>query len=104
MTQHISVTVNGTAREADVEPRLLLVHLLVLLEDDRGLQPRENVVPLVRTAVLTAYDGRIEEAIEPVTAALTTAELIELNRTVEIESTTHASAAKEWLDRLPLTS
>jgi len=28
MTQHISVTVNGTAREAEVEPRLLLVHLL----------------------------------------------------------------------------
>ena len=28
MTQHISVTVNGQAREADVEPRLLLVHLL----------------------------------------------------------------------------
>jgi carbon-monoxide dehydrogenase small subunit len=27
-TQHISVTVNGTLREADVEPRLLLVHLL----------------------------------------------------------------------------
>ena len=27
-TQHISVTVNGEAREADVEPRLLLVHLL----------------------------------------------------------------------------
>jgi carbon-monoxide dehydrogenase small subunit len=27
-TQHISLTVNGEAREADVEPRLLLVHLL----------------------------------------------------------------------------
>jgi carbon-monoxide dehydrogenase small subunit len=27
-TQHISVTVNGTTRGADVEPRLLLVHLL----------------------------------------------------------------------------
>jgi carbon-monoxide dehydrogenase small subunit len=27
-TQHISVAVNGEAREADVEPRLLLVHLL----------------------------------------------------------------------------
>jgi len=26
--QHITVTVNGTPREADVEPRLLLVHLL----------------------------------------------------------------------------
>ena len=27
-TQHMKVTVNGEAREADVEPRLLLVHLL----------------------------------------------------------------------------
>ena len=27
-TQHISVTVNGETREADVEPRLLLVHLI----------------------------------------------------------------------------
>ena len=27
-TQHISVTVNGDVHEADVEPRLLLVHLL----------------------------------------------------------------------------
>ncbi len=27
-TQHITVTVNGEGREADVEPRLLLVHLL----------------------------------------------------------------------------
>ena len=27
-TQHVSVTVNGEAREADVEPRLLLVHFM----------------------------------------------------------------------------
>jgi carbon-monoxide dehydrogenase small subunit len=27
-TQHVSLTVNGEAREADVEPRLLLVHFL----------------------------------------------------------------------------
>jgi carbon-monoxide dehydrogenase small subunit len=27
-TQHVSVTVNGEVREADVEPRLLLAHLL----------------------------------------------------------------------------
>jgi carbon-monoxide dehydrogenase small subunit len=27
-TQHVSISVNGEAREADVEPRLLLVHLL----------------------------------------------------------------------------
>jgi carbon-monoxide dehydrogenase small subunit len=33
-TQHISVTVNGEAHEADVEPRLLLVHFL---RDNLGL-------------------------------------------------------------------
>jgi carbon-monoxide dehydrogenase small subunit len=33
-TQHIRLTVNGEAREADVEPRLLLVHLL---REDFGL-------------------------------------------------------------------
>ena len=33
-TTHITVTVNGEAREADVEPRLLLVHLL---RDNFGL-------------------------------------------------------------------
>ena len=33
-TKHISVTVNGEAHEADVEPRLLLVHFL---RDDLGL-------------------------------------------------------------------
>ena len=33
-TQHIKVTVNGTAHEADVEPRLLLVHFL---RDSLGL-------------------------------------------------------------------
>jgi carbon-monoxide dehydrogenase small subunit len=33
-TQHVSLTVNGERREADVEPRLLLVHLL---RDEFGL-------------------------------------------------------------------
>ena len=33
-TQHITITVNGEVREADVEPRLLLVHLL---RDNFGL-------------------------------------------------------------------
>src|SRR5205809_4705952 len=33
-TQHVSVTVNGEAHEADVEPRLLLVHFI---RDDLGL-------------------------------------------------------------------
>ena len=33
-TQHVKVTVNGTVREADVEPRLLLVHML---REDFGL-------------------------------------------------------------------
>ena len=41
-TQHVKVTVNGTVREADVEPRLLLVHML---REDFGLTgDRKSVV------------------------------------------------------------
>jgi osmoprotectant transport system substrate-binding protein len=80
------------------DPRLAQGRLL-LLQDDRGLQPRENVVPLVRQATLRAYGDRIEKAIAPVTAALTTDEMIKLNRAVEVERRTPAEAAAAWLQR-----
>lgn len=40
---------------------------LRLLADDRGLQPPENHVPLVRTAVLRAHGARLSAALAPVT-------------------------------------
>lgn len=70
---------------------------LVLLADDRGLQPRENVVPLIRTEALVSVGAQLQEVVAAVTAELTTADLIELNSQVEIEGRTPVEVAADWL-------
>jgi osmoprotectant transport system substrate-binding protein len=57
-------------------------HGFVLLEDDRHLQPAENVTPIIRTDVLTRFGPRVGEVTNEVSAALTTDELQRLNRDV----------------------
>jgi osmoprotectant transport system substrate-binding protein len=69
---------------------------VVLLADDRALQPHENVVPLVRTAVLEARGDPLRAALDDVTARLTTDVLVGLNRAVEVEGLTPAEAADRW--------
>ncbi|WP_138734201.1 ABC transporter substrate-binding protein [Modestobacter excelsi] len=69
---------------------------VVLLTDDRSLQPHENVVPLVRTAALDRWGHRLADALDAVSARLTTADLISLNRAVEVEGLTPEAAAARW--------
>ena len=75
----------------------LAVAPVVLLADDRALQPRENVVPLVRSDVLERWEG-LGPAFDAVSARLTTEALVELNRAVELEGLTPAEAAARWWD------
>ena len=42
---------------------------VTLLTDDRELQPRENVVPVVRTEVLRRYGTRLTEVLDGLSAA-----------------------------------
>jgi osmoprotectant transport system substrate-binding protein len=72
---------------------------LSLLADDRGLQPPENVVPLVRGAVLDTRGEALRSALDGVSARLTTADLIELNRAVEMDGLSPARAAARWWTR-----
>ncbi|MGH9265386.1 MAG: glycine betaine ABC transporter substrate-binding protein, partial [Acidimicrobiales bacterium] len=72
---------------------------LVLLADDRGLQPAENVVPVVRTPVLERHGDALRRAADEVSRVLTTQELIGLNRRVDVEGAAPAEAAREWLVR-----
>jgi osmoprotectant transport system substrate-binding protein len=69
---------------------------VVLLRDDRSLQPHENVVPLVRTPVLHRWGDRVRAALDGVSARLTTDELVQLNRFVEVGGLTPTEAAKRW--------
>ena len=71
---------------------------VVLLADDRALQPHENVVPLVRTAALDRWGDRLADALDAVSARLTTTDLSGLNRAVEVEGLTPRAAAARWWD------
>jgi osmoprotectant transport system substrate-binding protein len=73
---------------------------LTVLADDRGLQPRDNIVPVVRTAVLGQYGERLSGPLDTVTAALTTAGLIGLSRTLAISPAPPADVAAAYLATL----
>jgi len=68
---------------------------LVVLEDDMGLQTVDNIVGIIRTEKLTPA---AQQAIEKVTAALTTDELVGLNRKVDLERMTPAAVAEDYLE------
>ena len=74
----------------------LSVAPVMLLVDDRGLQPHENVVPLVRTDVLERWGDDLRDALDEVSARLVTADLVSLNAAVELDGLTPAQAAARW--------
>jgi osmoprotectant transport system substrate-binding protein len=67
-----------------------------LLIDDRGLQPHENVVPMVREAVVDRWGTAVRAALDEVSARLTTNDMVELNQAVEIEGESPEDAARGW--------
>jgi osmoprotectant transport system substrate-binding protein len=71
---------------------------LVLLDDDRHLQPAENVVPVIRERIVAAYGTSLTRLLDAVTAQLTTRDLIGLNQQAEQGGSPQALAA-DWLRR-----
>jgi osmoprotectant transport system substrate-binding protein len=67
----------------------------VILEDDKGLQPVENIVPVIRN---DAVNPEIEELLNQISAALTTEELSELNKLVDVDKEDPSDAATTWLE------
>jgi osmoprotectant transport system substrate-binding protein len=69
---------------------------VTILVDDRGLQPHENVVPMVRQDVVERWGAELTDALNETSARLTTAGLIRLNQAVELDGRTPEEAAAEW--------
>jgi osmoprotectant transport system substrate-binding protein len=67
---------------------------IVVLEEDMDLQPAENILPVIRDEVLNAT---VEAALDEVSAALTTEDLIELNRRVDVDKEDPEDVAESWL-------
>jgi osmoprotectant transport system substrate-binding protein len=72
---------------------------LVLLADNRHLQPAENVVPVVTARVLARYGSRLTTAADTVSAQLTSAELRFLNWRTEVAGHGVLAEARAWLQR-----
>jgi osmoprotectant transport system substrate-binding protein len=75
---------------------------LVQLRDDRGLQPPENVTPIMRREALARFGPRAAAAIDAVSARLTTPVLTELNAEVTFDGKTPADVAAKWLREVGL--
>lgn len=72
---------------------------LVLLADDRDLQPPENVVPVVSRRAVDRHGDRVVEVLEQVSARLDTEALAFLNWRVEVQGEDLPGEAAGWLDR-----
>ena len=77
------------------DPRLLTDDLVVL-NDDRNLQPADNVTPVVRQEVVERWGDRFVDAVDAVSAWLTIAELQALNGRV-MGGEPRGEVAADWL-------
>jgi osmoprotectant transport system substrate-binding protein len=67
----------------------------VVLEDPENLFGAQNITPLIHSSQV---DDTAREALNSVSAALTTEALTELNRRVVVENENAADVAQEWLE------
>jgi osmoprotectant transport system substrate-binding protein len=67
---------------------------LVVLEDDKKLQTVDNIVPAIRKDII---DDDMRATLDKVSAAMTTADMIQLNKRADIDKADPEVLAREWL-------
>jgi len=72
---------------------------LVLLSDNRHLQPPDNVVPVVTDRAVARYGKRLTSMLNAVSARLTSTDLRFLNWRVEFAGKSVLAEARGWLER-----
>ena len=70
---------------------------VVFLTDDRGLQPAENLTPVLRQDVLDEFGPDLRRRLDRLTRQLTTADLAGLVRAVDVHREDPADLARWWL-------
>lgn len=107
---HFEVLQEGSTRIASLEQGRIDLALLfstqpviaergfVVLEDDRGIIPVENIVPVINAETLDAHGEDLRRLIDSITERITTDVLMELNRSVEVEAMAPRDVARAWLE------
>ena len=70
---------------------------LLVLEDDKHIQPAQNLVPAVSTEFLDAHPD-VADVLNPLMAALTTENLTELNEKISVDRQKPEDVAKQFLE------
>jgi osmoprotectant transport system substrate-binding protein len=86
----------GAALLFTTDPGIPARHLVVL-KDNRALQPAENITPLIRRSTLERYGPRLLATLNAVSARLTTATLLHLNERVQLAGLKPQTVASGWL-------
>jgi osmoprotectant transport system substrate-binding protein len=86
----------GAALLFTTDPGIPARHLVVLA-DDRGLQPAENITPLVRRSTIERYGPRLLAVLNRVSALLGTGTLRALDARVELAGQNPRLVAGSWL-------
>ena len=66
----------------------------VLLEEDKPLQPAQNIVPIGRKDAMT---DQVTQALNALSAKITTEELTKLNKLVDVDKQDPEKVANDWL-------
>lgn len=69
----------------------------VLLEDDKGLNPAQNISPVVRTDLVDQHGRDLTSVLEAVSVLITQDDLTEMNKRADIDQEDPAVIAEEWL-------
>jgi osmoprotectant transport system substrate-binding protein len=77
----------------------IAAHHLVVLSDNRALQPAENITPLLSRRTLTRHGPRLLAALDAVSARLSTATLRRLDARVSEGGRAPREVAERWLER-----
>ena len=81
----------------------ILAKGFVLLDDDKALQPSENLAPAVRSEIIDAYGDEFADALNAASLKLTTTELISLNKLVGIDGEDPETVVADWLAAVGIT-
>jgi osmoprotectant transport system substrate-binding protein len=68
----------------------------IVLEDDKELSPAQNIIPIIRKQ---DSSGKVEDALNRLSATLTTEDLKKLNRRVEVDKEDPEVVAKNYLQQ-----
>ena len=70
---------------------------MVLLDDDKGIQPAQNIIPFVATDFLDEHPD-VAEVLNALMAVLTTDDLVELNEAAGVQRLKVEDVAKDYLE------